>query len=207
VKAYLDMVYEEYARRFPEHMGTTIKLTVADHEGTYGVQIAWTPKLWEEFQKRQGFDLRPGCCCSRTIHPTGPVPAACGRRTWRPSPLCTLRTSPTGPNWCTRHGIKHATSLYEEQMFIQVDQPRHVQAVACRTGVFVDALLERSRTPIDFKEAVSVAHFDGKPFWIENQGLQVTRAISASKRRALALTCACCGAPTRCSPTSTTIRR
>ena len=35
-RVYLGMVYEEYARRFPQHLGTTLKLTVADHEGAYG---------------------------------------------------------------------------------------------------------------------------------------------------------------------------
>ena len=40
------------------------------------------------------------------------------------------------------------------------------------TAVFIDALLERARMPIDFKEAVSVAHFDRKPLLVENQGLQ-----------------------------------
>ncbi len=38
--------------------------------------------------------------------------------------------------------------------------------------VEIDALLERARMPIDFKEAVSVAHFDRKPLLVENQGLQ-----------------------------------
>jgi hypothetical protein len=38
--------------------------------------------------------------------------------------------------------------------------------------VEIDALLERARMPIDFKEAVSVAHFDHKPLLVENQGLQ-----------------------------------
>ena len=38
--------------------------------------------------------------------------------------------------------------------------------------MFIDALLERARMPIDFKEAVSVAHFDRKPLLVENQGLQ-----------------------------------
>jgi len=174
VKAYLDMVYEEYARRFPEHMGTTMKLTVADHEGTYGVQIAWTPKLWEEFQKRQGFDLRPWLLLLAHDTPDG----ARSRRV-RTAYLETISAlyaenfSEQVANWCTRHGIKHATSLYEEQMFIQVDQAGDMfKQWRAGTGVFVDALLERSRTPIDFKEAVSVAHFDDKPFWIENQGLQ-----------------------------------
>lgn len=174
VRAYIDLVYEEYARRFPEHMGTTMKLTVADHEGTYGVQIAWTPKLWKEFQKRQGFDLRPWLLLLAHDTPDG----ARSRRV-RTAYLETISAlyaenfSEQVANWCTRHGIKHATSLYEEQMFIQVDQAGDMfKQWRAGTGVFVDALLERSRTPIDFKEAVSVAHFDGKPFWIENQGLQ-----------------------------------
>lgn len=58
VRAYLNIVYEEYARRFPQHLGSTLQLTVADHEGAYGVPIAYTPRLWEEFEKRKQYDLR-----------------------------------------------------------------------------------------------------------------------------------------------------
>lgn len=174
VKVYLDMVYEEYARRFPEHMGTTIKLTVADHEGAYGSQIAWTPKLWDEFQKRQGFDLRPWLLL--LAHDT---PDAARSRRVRTAYFETISAiyaenfTEQVTNWCTRHGIKHGTSTYEEQFFFQVDRAGDMfRQWRAGTGVFIDALLERSRLPIDFKEAVSVAHFDGKPLWVENQGLQ-----------------------------------
>jgi hypothetical protein len=174
VKTYLDMVYEEYARRFPQHMGTTIKLTVADHEGAYGEPIAWTPKLWQEFQKRQGFDLRPWL--PLLAHDT---PDGARSRRIRTAYLETVSAmyaenfSEQVTAWCTRHGIKHGTSTYEEQMLIQVDRAGDMfRQWRAGTGVFIDALLERSRLPIDFKEAVSVAHFDGKPLWVENQGLQ-----------------------------------
>ncbi len=174
VKAYIDLVYEEYARRFPEHLGTTIKLTVADHEGAYGEQIAWTPKLWDEFQRRQGFDLRPWLLL--LSHDTADSARSHRIRTAYLETVSALYAENfTGQvtHWCTKHGLKHATSLYEEQFFFQVDRAGDMfQQWRTGTGVFIDALLERSRMPIDFKEAVSVAHFDGKPLWVENQGLQ-----------------------------------
>ena len=58
-------------------------------------------------------------------------------------------------------------------MFIQAGQAGDMFS-HWRAGsvVEIDALLERSRMPLDFKEAVSVAHFDRKPLLVENQGLQ-----------------------------------
>ncbi len=174
VRAYLGMVYGQYARRFPQHLGKTLQLTVADHEGSYGVPIAWTPALWTEFENRHHYDLRPGL--PLLVHDT--IDPAVAKRV-RSDYLDTISQlyvdSFTGQvaRWCAGHNLKHGTSLYEEQMYIQVGQAgdmfRHWRAGSV---VEIDALLERARMPIDFKEAVSVAHFDRKPLLVENQGLQ-----------------------------------
>jgi len=173
-RVYLDMVYEEYARRFPQHLGTTLKLTVADHEGAYGAAIAWTPRLWDEFQTRKGYDLR-------RFLPLLTRQAADGKFSRRVrqdyfevvSALYVEAFTQQVTDWCSRHGLQHATSLYEEQFFFQVNYGGDMfRQWRTGTAVFIDALLERARMPIDFKEAVSVAHFDHKPLLVENQGLQ-----------------------------------
>lgn len=173
-KVYLDMVYEEYARRFPQHLGTTLKLTVADHEGAYGAPIAWTPRLWEEFQARKGYDLR-------RVLPLLTRPATDDRFSRRVrqdyfevvSALYVESFAQPVTDWCSRHGLQHAMSTYEEQFFFQVSYGGDMfQNWRAGTAVFIDALMERARMPIDFKEAVSVAHFDRKPLLVENQGLQ-----------------------------------
>ena len=173
-RVYLDMVYEEYARRFPKHLGTTLKLTVADHEGAYGAAIAWTPRLWQEFQARKGYDLRRLLPLLTRQSADG----AFGRRVRQDyfeviSAIYAEGFMRQVTDWCSRHGVQHASSTYEEQFFFQVNYGGDMfQNWRSGTAVFIDALLERARMPIDFKEAVSVAHFDRKPLLVENQGLQ-----------------------------------
>ncbi|MDW8129409.1 MAG: glycosyl hydrolase [Bryobacterales bacterium] len=174
VRLYLDLVYEELARRFPEHLGRTIKLTIADHEGAYGQPIAWTPRLFDEFSRRYGYDLR-------TVLPllaNDSIEAGAAERVRSDylelvSDLYVQAFTGQVAEWCRRRGLGHATSLYEEQFWFQVslagDMYRHWRA---GTFVTMDALLERSRFPLDFKEAATVAHLEGMPLVVENQGLQ-----------------------------------
>ncbi len=174
VDTFLEMVYGEYARRFSQYFGNTLRLTLADHEGSYGAPIAYTPRLWVVFRQRHGYDLRP--LLPLLVHDSVEGGRA---QTVRRDYLDTISelymSSFTGrvAEWCRKHKLQHATSAYEEQMYIQVGQAgdmfRHWRAGSL---VEIDALLERSRMPIDFKEAVSVGHFDHKPLLVENQGLQ-----------------------------------
>ncbi len=174
VRVYLDLVYEEFARRFPEHLGRTLKLTVADHEGAYGAPIAWTPRLFEEFRRRKGYDLQ--AMLPLLIHDA--VRQETSRKVRMDyfdviSELYEEAFTSQVTQWCRRHGLLHGTSLYEEQLWIQVsyagDMFGHWRAGSL---VMIDALLERARMPLDFKEAASVAHFERKPLLVENQGLQ-----------------------------------
>ncbi len=58
MRTFIRLVYDEYYKRFPSYFGSTIKFIVSDGEGSYGYSIAWTPKLFETFQSRHGYDLR-----------------------------------------------------------------------------------------------------------------------------------------------------
>jgi len=174
VRRYIALVYEEYARRFPQHLGKTLRIIVADHEGAYGVPIAWTPQLWDEFRRRKGYDLRR-VLPLLTRQSTDGARARSVRQHYLDvvSQLYVDSFTRQVDDWCARHGILHATSAYEEQMYIQVGQAGDMFRL-WRSGsaVEIDALLERARMPVDFKEAVSVAHFDRKRLIVENQGLQ-----------------------------------
>lgn len=169
VRAYIDAVYEEYARRFPQHLGKTMQLTIADHEGTYGVPIAYTPALFKAHP-----DLRR--MLPLLVHDSTDARTAKAVRSeylGLVSRLYVDSFSKQVADWCAAHALKHGTSLYEEQLYIQVGQAGNMFD-HWRAGsiVEIDALLERARMPIDFKEAVSVAHFEHKPLLVENQGLQ-----------------------------------
>ncbi len=174
VRSYLDLVYEPFWRQFSSYFGNTLKLTVADHEGSYGAPIAYTPGLWKAFEARHHYDLRTRL----PLLANDTLDGQASRRV-RADYLDTISQlyadsfSRQVADWCTAHRLTHGTSIYEEQLYIQVshagDMFRHWRAGSL---VEIDALLERARMPIDFKEALSVAHFDHKPLLVENQGLQ-----------------------------------
>ena len=162
-------------RRFSKYFGTTLRLTLADHEGAYGSPIAYTPTLWKTFTERHGYDLRK--FLPLLVHGTTEDGKAQGvRRDYLDtiSQLYVDSFSGRVAEW--RNGATICSMplrFYEEQLYIQVGQAgdmfRHWRA---GSAVEIDALLERARMPLDFKEAVSVAHFDHKPLIVENQGLQ-----------------------------------
>jgi hypothetical protein len=198
VDTYLEMVYGEYARRFSKYFGNTLQLTLADHEGSYGSPIAYTPRLWDVFRQRHGYDLR--AVLPLLVHDAaGDRRAQEVRRDYLDTISHLYVTAFTGKvaEWCRRHKLQHATSLYEEQLFIQAGQAgdmfRHWRAGSV---VEIDSLLERSRMPLDFKEAVSVAHFDRKPLLVENQGLQGHSTFFSLEKARLGTNMSICGGPT-----------
>ena len=58
MKLFFDLTYGEFHRRFGSYFGNTIHFGFSDHEGDYGYRIAWTPRLFQEFQTRKHYDLR-----------------------------------------------------------------------------------------------------------------------------------------------------
>ena len=55
---YIDLTLGEFARRFPEHLGTTFNFVMLDSEGSFGGPIVWTPGFFETFQNRKHYDVR-----------------------------------------------------------------------------------------------------------------------------------------------------
>jgi len=170
VKVFIDLAYEPFAQRFPQHLGTTIRFFVSDHEGTYGAPLAYTPALWNEFQQRHGYDLRPFL----PLADRKTSRAAKIRQDYFDTVSALYCTSHAGQvtEWCTRHGVEHGHSDIEESIRFQVmwvgDMFRLWRAASI---IYFDALVERGRMPVDFQEAASVAHFEGRPLVVENQGL------------------------------------
>lgn len=170
VRTYIDLFYGEFARRFPEHLGTTVRLFVADHEGTYGVPLPFTPALWDEFRKRHNYDLAAMLPLATAESPR----AARLRQDYLDTLAALYARNFVGQvtEWCRRHGIQHGHSDIEETLLHQTIFTADMFALwRSSSAVFIDALLERSRMPIDFQEALSVAHFEGSPLVLENQGL------------------------------------
>ena len=170
VRVFIEQAYEPFARRFPEHLGTTIRFFVSDHEGTYGSPLAYTPALWDEFGKRHGYDLRRFLPLAERNSPR----AEQVRQDYLGTVSELYASSLIGQvtEWCSRHGVEHGHSDIEESIRFQVmwvgDMFRLWRAASI---IYFDALIERGRMPVDFMEAASVAHFEGRPLVVENQGL------------------------------------
>jgi hypothetical protein len=170
VRAFLDTVYEQYAQRFPQHLGTTIRFFVSDHEGAYGAPLPYTPALWETFRRRHGYDLREVLPLLASNSPR----AVQSRQDYLEtvSHLYAVNYVQQVTDWCSRHHVEHGHSDIEETLLLQVlwtgDMFRLWRA---SSAIFIDALIERARMPIDFQEALSVAHFEGRPLMVETHGL------------------------------------
>lgn len=76
VDRFIALTYEEYARRFPEHMGSTVMMSFFDDVAVAYARgyRAWTPEFNEKFAARFGFD--PGVYYPALWHDIGPETAA-----------------------------------------------------------------------------------------------------------------------------------
>jgi hypothetical protein len=170
VRAFLDIVYEQFAQRFPQHMGSTIRFFVSDHEGSYGAALPFTPALWDEFRRRHNYDLRP----MLPLLTSNSARAATVRQDYLEtvSHLYAANYVQQVTDWCSRHGVEHGHSDIEETMLLQILWTGDMfQLWRASSAVFIDALIERARMPVDFQEAASVAHFEGRPLMVEMHGL------------------------------------
>ena len=57
VRKFIDIYYEEFYQRHKDYFGKTFVATFADHEGSYGATIGWTPRLFETFAQQKGYRL------------------------------------------------------------------------------------------------------------------------------------------------------
>jgi hypothetical protein len=170
VRAFLDTVYEQYARRFPQHLGSTIRFFVSDHEGAYGAPLPYTPALWDAFHRRHHYDLRPmlpllSASLERAVQ---------ARQDYLEtvSHLYAVNYVQQITDWCSRHKVEHGHSDIEETLLLQVLWTGDMfQLWRASSAVYIDALLERARMPIDFQEALSVAHLEKRPLMVETHGL------------------------------------
>lgn len=170
VRAFLDIVYEQYAQRFPQHLGSTIRFFVSDHEGAYGAPLPYTPALWDTFRRRHHYDLRP----MLPLLSSNSERAVQARQDYLEtvSHLYAVNYVEQITDWCSRHKVEHGHSDIEETMLLQVLWTGDMfQLWRASSAVYIDALLERARMPIDFQEAMSVAHLEKRPLMVETHGL------------------------------------
>lgn len=173
-KSFFDLSYGEYYRRFGSYFGNTIRYSFSDHEGVFGYRIAWTPALYDTFQKRTGYDLR-------SVLPLLVYDGGNASRKTRQDYLATVTQLYQDSFWsgitqsAKALGIGRSGHAWEESL--QSSTAFQGSLFALERGldpVGVDSLYDFGRQPLNFKVAQSVADFEGRRFACENQGVQGT---------------------------------
>ena len=174
MKLFFQMTYEQYYRHFQPYFGGTIHYSFSDHEGDYGYRIAWTPKLFDAFQQRNGYDLR-------TVLPLLIYDGGDRTTKVRADYLSTVTALYTASFWngitdaAAKLGVHRTGHAWEESLQWAAALEGSLFAVERGLNpVGVDSLGDFGRQPLNFKVAQSVADYEGRRFMCENQGVQGT---------------------------------
>ena len=192
VRVFIDLVYGEFARRFPHHLGSTIKFFVSDHEGTYGAALPFTPALWETFRERHGYDLRHFLPLVDRATPQ----ATKVRQDYLDTISHLYATSFVGQitEWCTRHGMQHGHSDIEESLLLQTLWTGNMFHLwRASSAVYIDALLDAAACRWTLKRLAPWPTSKAVPSWSKTRDLLAMIPIGAWKRPVWAPTCACSG--------------
>jgi len=172
VHKFIEIYYEEFYRRYGEYFGNTFVASFADHEGSYGGTLPWTPRLFETFQSQKGYSLEPF------------LPALVydiGDKTEKlrcdfldvVSYLYANNFFKQIDDWCRAHKLQYSGHVWEESLlfgpWVQGDFYRILRAMG---NPGCDTLLEWGRQSVWLKEVASVADFEGRRMVCENQGVQ-----------------------------------
>ncbi len=174
MKLFFDLTYGEFHRRFGSYFGNTVHFGFADHEGDYGFRIAWTPRLFQEFQTRKQYDLRK--VLPLLIFDGGDfsIKARCdyldtvtqlySEAFWNgiTNAAQELGIGRTGHGW--EETLQFGAALEGSQFAVE----RGLNPVG------VDSLKDSGRQALCFKVAQSVADFEGRRFLCEHEGLHGT---------------------------------
>jgi hypothetical protein len=182
VRKFIEIYYEELFRRYGEYFGSTFPATFADHEGSYGGTIAWTPRLFETFRNKAGYDLEPllPALVYDVGHKTEKV--RCDYLDTI-SDLYSTSFFQQVNGWCRAHGLQYSGHVWEESLFfgpwVQGDFYRILRAMG-QPGC--DTLREWGRQSVWLKEVTSVADFEGRHVVCENQGVQGSDSYLSPER-------------------------
>ncbi|MGA7710149.1 MAG: glycosyl hydrolase [Acidobacteriaceae bacterium] len=174
MKLFFQLTYEQYYRHFKPYFGSTIHYSFSDHEGDYGYRIAWTPRLFEAFQQRNGYDLR-------TVLPLLIYDGGDRTTKVRTDYLSTVTQLYAASFWsgitdsAAKLGVHRTGHAWEESLQWAAALEGSLFAVERGLNpVGVDSLGDFGRQPLNFKLAQSVADYEGRRFMCENQGVQGT---------------------------------
>jgi hypothetical protein len=171
IATFIKIYYEEFYKRYSQYFGNAMPATFADHEGSYGDKLPWTPHLFETFRRKAGYELLPHL--PGLTYDIGPM-----TEKLRCDLLDTVSELYSDSfwkqvtDWCDQHHIYHSGHVWEESLFWgpawQGDFYR-IQRSMTHPGC--DTLVEWARESVWLKEVTSVAAFEGKHTVCENQGV------------------------------------
>ena len=182
VGKYIELYYEEFYRRHGKYFGTTMPATFADHEGNYGGKLAWTPRLFETFRRRKGYDLEP--LLPGLDHDIG-AKSEKVRCDYLDvvSELYSNSFFKQVNDWCQAHGLEHSAHVWEETLFFgPAYQGDFYLILRSMTNPGCDSLVEWGRQSVWLKEVSSVADFEGRRVICENQGVQGSDSYLSPER-------------------------
>ena len=172
VRKFIELYYEEFYRRYGEYFGNALPATFADHEGSYGGIIGWTPRLFEAFRRKAGYDLESHL--PALVYDIGPKTekVRCDYLDVV-SELYSDSFFKQVTDWCKAHNIEHSGHVWEESLFFNPwAQGDFFRILRAMSNPGCDSLREWARESVWLKEVASVADFEGRRLVCENQGEQ-----------------------------------
>ena len=172
IATFIKIYYEELHKRYGQYFGNTLPATFADHEGSYGDKLPWTPRLFETFQGKAGYDLIP--YLPGLVYDIGPKTEKlrCDLMDTISELYSDSFWKQVG-DWCRQHNLQYSGHVWEESLFWgAVWQGDFYRILRSMTTPGCDTLMEWARDPVWLKEVTSVAAFEGTHTVCENQGVQ-----------------------------------
>jgi hypothetical protein len=170
-KVFINLALEPYAKRLGDRLGKSIPGDFIDNEGDYGWQLAWSDALAEQYQKRYGRDLRLWMPLMLDRDKEGLYAKA--RWEWFDlvSDLYTDNFRAV-TYWHERRGMYTTAHVWEESLPAQVNAVGdHLKFLRSLTMPGQDCLVRKCLYVHDFKEAASVAEFQGARATTELMGV------------------------------------
>ncbi len=182
IAAFIKIYYEEFYERYSQFFGNAMPATFADHEGSFGGKLPWTPRLFETFRRKAGYDLVPHL--PGLIYDIGPMTekVRCDLED-TVSELYSESFFKQVSEWCHRHNIQHSGHVWEESLFWGPDRQGDFYCILrSLTHPGCDTLFEWGHESVWLREVASVAAFEGTHVVCENQGVQGSESYISPER-------------------------
>lgn len=182
VAEYIKIYYEEFLRRHGKHFGKAMPATFADHEGSYGGKLPWTPGIFEAFEKRAGYHLQQYLPALTYEIGDKTEKVRCDLLDTVSELYCENFFKQVS-DWCDQHKIAHSAHVWEETLLFGPSyQGDYFRILRSMTNPGCDSLAEWGRQSIWLKEIASVAEFEGRHVVCENQGVQGSSSYLSPER-------------------------